>query len=165
MRLTPADTCEWGEFAVGDLFTVRASATYKEKLTELDDGGDTPILRHSAENFGVCGHTTRPPLERGGVIVCSPVNISAIHWVPCPFCVAAGSALNVLEPKDDISEDAARYFMCIFRRVVSDAGFGFGHTLTPPRAAKLKIKVPVTPDGSPDYKSWGGSWRRLIADM
>ncbi len=146
----------WGRFVVGDLFEIHPTRAYKLTNKDIFNEGDTPVVVNSAYNNGIGGMTSLEPTETGGVITFSDtVDANTIFYQDKNFVgYPHVQALYPIGPfKQYWSRDSLRFFAVSFRKIALTCGFDFGKKFRRDIAIALSLLLPITEDGSPDFKA------------
>lgn len=141
------DVSQWGEFKVGDLFEP-VLTDGDNKQGELPDG-DIPLISATADNNGVVGYyesnTTVFPANSITVDMFGHAFVQ-----PKEFQTVAHGRVNVLLT-GDLSFNAGCLVASVIERAASLHEFGFKTMLNQHKLKNLKIKLPITSDGKPDW--------------
>ena len=78
---------EWKNFQIGKMFKIYPTKDYKGmSSTDLNDGGNIPVIANSAVNNGINGFSTLDPTEEGGIITFSDTTEgNTFFYQPDPF--------------------------------------------------------------------------------
>lgn len=146
------DVNKWGIFRVGDLFDIHPTAAYKMTNKELmNDEGSNPIIVNSGFNNGVGGFTDQKCTEKAGVITFTDTAAKSSEsffyqdeeFVGYPHVQGMYSKyhkLNVYEGE----------FIVTALRCAAGK-FDFINKMTRDEVLEFNIKLPITPDGQPDW--------------
>lgn len=148
------DTTKWYSFRVGDLFDIRPTKSYKLTNATLLDNGSTPVVVNSAYNNGIGGFSSLPPTEKGGMVTFSDtVDANTIFYQENDFI--GYSHVQGLYPKgmfsDCWNENRLLFFVSVFRKAAFTKGFDYGNKFRRDIAVDLRIKLPVSDGGAPDW--------------
>ncbi len=149
------DTTYWKVFRVGDLFSIHPTRAYKLINVKLLDDGDTPVVVNSAYNNGIGGYSTQQATEKGNMVTFSDtVDANTIFYQDRDY--VGYPHVQGLYPVGEYASYWNRYclmfFLSIFRKSALAKGFDYGYKFRRDIAIDIKIKLPSTPDGSPDWK-------------
>lgn len=141
------DTSSWKWFRVGDVFNVKAGKYhYKHEYKE----GNTPYLSATAVNNGVGERINLSPEFEGEIVTTEKVKCTAFYQ-PVPFC--ASSDVNIIKRKDGVPMNQ---YVGIFLSTIIDFNESFrwtyGRQCRVNDTENIRIKLPVTPEGTPDWK-------------
>lgn len=141
------DTNTWKWFLLKDIFKVKAGKYhYKDEY----DAGNTPYLSATAVNNGVGERISLSPEFEGGVITTEKVKCTAFYQ-PKPFC--ATSDVNIIKRKDG---KPINQYIGLFISSIIDFNESFrwtyGRQCRVNDTEKIRIKLPVTPEGTPDWQ-------------
>lgn len=144
------DEKEWGEFFIGDLFTVsRPKARNKDDY----DFGDIPFVASGAVNNGVmkcCNAKPDESLDKGNCITVSPVDGSTFYQ-PMDFLGRGGAGSSILM----LCSDWLNLYLGQFvARAVQQtcSKYTYGHMGNKDSIKRERIMLPVTDEGKPDYE-------------
>lgn len=148
------DTTYWKEFRVGDLFEIHPTKAYKLINHQLFDEGIVPVVVNSAYNNGIGGYTTNKATEHGGMITFSDtVDANTIFYQDKDF--VGYPHVQGLYPIGSYATlwnaYRLRFFASIFRKTALAKSFDYGNKFRRDIAIELKIKLPATPVGDPDW--------------
>lgn len=149
------NTTYWKVFRVGDLFSIHPTRAYKLINVKLLDDGDTPVVVNSAYNNGIGGYSTQHATEKGNMITFSDtVDANTIFYQDRDY--VGYPHVQGLYPIGEYASYWNRYclmfFLSIFRKSALAKGFDYGYKFRRDIAIDIKIKLPSTSDGSPDWK-------------
>lgn len=146
------DTSGWKEFSVCELFGKSRLGKYHspESLVESETG--YPYICASNQNNGI---NQKMSLVSGDDVRPTPQNI--ISWgKQCPYftfheepCVTGQGMYYIVIPKY-IPRRAIRYVITVLQSAV-EGKFGYSDCFIGSSMDDLKIKLPATPDGAPDW--------------
>lgn len=158
------DITSWKEFDMNELFDI--NPTKYHKLTNKDlmhEDGINPVIVNSSYNNGVGGYTNCDITEEGNVITFSDTTTSdSIFYQPNDF--VGYSHVQVLKPikyKEEWTRESLLFFMSIFKKKSSLMNYDYVNKFTRADALKLKIKLPITTNGKPDFKYMENFIKRL----
>lgn len=141
------NTDKWGWFLINDIFDVKAG---KYHYPEEYESGETPYLSATAVNNGVGERISLSPEFEGGVITTEKVKCTAFYQ-PKPFC--ATSDVNIIKRKDG---EPINQYVGLFLASIIDFNESFrwtyGRQCRVNDTEKIRIKLPVTPKGTPDWQ-------------
>lgn len=144
------DEKKWGEFFIGNLFTVsRPKARNKDDY----DFGDIPFVASGAVNNGVmkcCNAKPDESLDKGNCITVSPVDGSAFYQ-PMVFLGRGGAGSSILMLRSDWLNLYLGQFVA---RAVQQtcSKYTYGHMGNKDSIQRERIMLPVSDDGKPDYE-------------
>ena len=161
--MTSLDERKWKDFCIGDLFTVkRPDARNKDNYTE----GNVPFVASGSVNNGVlkfCEPHGGETLDKAGCITVSPVDGSAFYQ-PYPFLGrgGAGSSILILY-RDDINLYTGQFIAKMIANTCSGK-YNYGHMGNKDSIEQVRIMLPVTNAGEPDYQFMEDYVRELMAE-
>ena len=141
------NTQDWKWFIIGELFDVQAGKYHYS--TEYEEG-KTPYLSATAVNNGVGGLISLSPEFSGGVLTTEKVGCNAFYQ-PKPFC--ATSDVNIIRRKD--GKEINQYVGLFLASIIDfneSYRWTYGRQCRVNDTQKIRIKLPVTPSGTPDWQ-------------
>lgn len=146
MRL---DDREWKPISISHyFFFIRGR---ENNMATLEDG-DTPLISARSVNNGLKGFVNTPKKIVGGN--CISLNNDGDGGAGLayyqPFDMALDTHVTALVPKIEMS----KYTMLFIAECLSKLHGFFGHglSISNPRAEKIRILLPVTDEGTPDFQ-------------
>ncbi len=141
------NTKDWKWFVIKDLFDVKAGKYhYKDEYEQ----GITPYLSATAENNGVGDRINLSPEFKGGVITTEKVQCTPFYQ-PVDFC--ATSDVNIIARKD--GKPMNQYVGLFISSIIEfneSFRWTYGRQCRVNDTEKIRIKLPVTPTGEPDWQ-------------
>lgn len=136
---------EWGEYKLGDLFTIKPTKAYKLRNADLFvENGQTPVVTNSSMNNGVTGYSNLAPTEKGNLITYSDTTTSeGIFYQPSAFI--GYSHIQGLYPKrynENWNEKTLSFVVAAIKRVAKGR-FSYGIKFNRAIAAQLNISLPT----------------------
>ena len=160
------DTSSWGEFRVGELFEIAPTKAHKLTNDFLFDGGDNPVVVNSSQNNGVGGFTSQELTEeRGAITFSDTTDAASIFYQDQPF--VGYPHVQAMRLHDDVERSglAMLYIAGVFKAVALLQGYDYANKFTRVSAAQLVLKLPVTPDGDPDWDAMEQTMREVTDRM
>lgn len=140
---------EWGEFYIGDLFSVS-----RPKARNKDDYiyGDVPFVASGAVNNGVmkcCKGKENEVLDVGNCLTVSPVDGSTFYQ-PMDFLGRGGAGSSILMLRSDsIQPDFGQFIARAVQQTCSK--YSYGHMGNKDSIKRERVMLPVDDKGNPDY--------------
>lgn len=140
---------EWGEFYIGDLFSVS-----RPKARNKDDYiyGDVPFVASGAVNNGVmkcCKGKENEVLDAGNCLTVSPVDGSTFYQ-PMDFLGRGGAGSSILMLRSDsIQPDFGQFIARAVQQTCSK--YSYGHMGNKDSIKRERVMLPVDDKGNPDY--------------
>ena len=140
---------EWGEFYIGDLFSVS-----RPKARNKDDYiyGDVPFVASGAVNNGVmkcCKGKENEVLDAGNCLTVSPVDGSTFYQ-PMNFLGRGGAGSSILMLRSDsIQPDFGQFIARAVQQTCSK--YSYGHMGNKDSIKRERVMLPVDDKGNPDY--------------
>lgn len=145
--MKPVNTTYWKVFRIDELFDVVKG----KRLTKADMiEGKTNYIGATAFNNGITAKISNSEYlhPAGSITVCYNGSIGQTFYQEEPFW--ATDDVNVLYPKFMISKYIALFICPIIYKV--SLNYAYVDKWTAEKMRSSKIKLPSTPDGSPDWK-------------
>lgn len=137
---------EWAEFRVGDLFNV-----FCGKVTTVDKSGSKfPIVSACTTNNAIIGYTDDDSKLLNGNCLTIGQQTAFCTYQGNKF--VATNNVDVLVPIDTILNKNTGLFLCTVINNEINGKFNYGRKLSASRAVEVKINLPITQDGTPDYQ-------------
>jgi len=145
------NTDEWKNFTLGDLFRVELTKG-DIKADEVDEG-KVPLISSGESNNGVVKYIT----ENGdGIAEIFPGNTITLdmfchaNYQGLAYYAVGHGRVNILFPKFELNKYIGIFICTLINR--EEYRFSYGRAVYSTVAEKMKIKLPVTPSGTPDWK-------------
>ena len=137
------DTSNWKEFRVGDYFTQERG---KEKAPKQNKDGDCPLIQETNSNNGFDRLVQPTVIFKGNAITISINYASNVFYQKDDFC----ASVNIAIIRNDNLNLYNGYFIA---SVLSSAHrkFDYQNKISKELIDDEIIKLPATPDGSPDW--------------
>ena len=163
MRL---DDREWKVFSLtgeDGLFPIHATSTGIDGI-KLKDGDDTvlPYITRTETNNGIAKFISAKNLEYGkdaGECITIGLDTQTAYWQPVDF--VTGQNIHVLR-SDKLNYYSYQFITVILRQQMKSKFNWGGNGATLGRLKKLKIMLPVTDEGTPDYQFMEDYIRELM---
>jgi hypothetical protein len=140
-------------FRVGDLFDIRPTKSYGlTNIRLFETKGNVPVVVNSSMNNGIGGYVDLEPLEKGNMVTYSDTTTSdGIFYQPNDFI--GYSHVQGLYPKGESkwSKNSYLYFITAFSTAVKGK-YNYGAKFNRTKAAEEIVYLPITSEGSIDYK-------------
>jgi hypothetical protein len=140
------DTTDWKYFTLKELFDIQKG----QRLTKANMlPGDIPYIGASAKSNGVTDRIGQGPIHEGGTISVSyDGSVAEAFYQPDDYW--ASDAVNVLYPKGFKLTPRTALFICTVIRL-EKYRFNYGRKWHLERMSESDIRLPVTPQGTPDW--------------
>lgn len=138
------DSNDWQRFRLGQLFDLKKG----KRLTKADMvKGDVPYIGAIDKNNGVAALVDRSIHPGGTITVPYDGSIGEAFYQPHPYWCS--DAVNVLYPKLPMSPPVALFVAALIRK--ERYRFNYGRKWHLERMESSEIRLPVRPDGTPDW--------------
>jgi hypothetical protein len=146
-KLHVYDDKNWKEFRLGELFDLQSGKGPLSK-DAIENKGDTPFVSSTAQNNGVTCYTCYEATHKGNVITINKNgSVGEAFYQKSDFC--ATSDVVVAVPKFTLNPHLAMFVICLIKK--EKYRFNYGRKWNLDRMNSSTIKLPTTPDGSPDW--------------
>lgn len=144
--MTQIDTSKWHDMPISRLFSV-VKGTRLTKLNMKD--GNIPFIGASAANNGITAYIANNTNIHPGNTITVAYNgsVGETFYQEKPFW--ASDDINVLYPKFNLTRNIAMFFIPIIKR--KGLNYAFIDKWNKDAMEKDNIKIPVTPNGEPDF--------------
>ena len=139
---------EWGEFRAGDLFELEKSKPVLSKM-DIQEEGLYPAFSSDTRNNGILGYTDVPDfkIKEGECRVIFGDHTRTMNITREDFSILDN--VKILNPyKKDISDECLLYIFTRWKKAVPDRGYARHWKW----AKEAEFKLPVLPDGTPDFE-------------
>lgn len=141
-----ADTREWGEFRVGELFDAERG---KVKNIQPLTPGATPIIAAGAYNQGIAGMYEIDSAYKNRITVsCNGAGCGSTFYHPYEFNVN-GDAITLIEKK--CMPDRAKQFVACILNATFTRKFSYEEKCSPQKALAEVMRLPIDKTGQPDW--------------
>lgn len=160
------DISNWEEFRIGDLFRIEPAKGKNQQ--QLDDGDDVPYIAASKENNGfnrmvsVKGHEDW--VSKGNCLQFIHIGDAAaghVNYIPDDFIGMSGKSSCAYN--DNINEYTGLFLAGIITHI-NEGKYSFKDSWTGAKVQNTIIKLPATPDGSPDWAYMERYMRDIMAE-
>jgi len=142
------DITEWKEFKVGELFNIVNPKVYHKHDVEACEGG-IPYVTRSKFNNGITNyvyHDDKFVINPKGVVSFGSENASFFYQTEEYI---SGRDMYYIDTRE-LSQETCMFLISCFSSIVNNYSYNFG--LFPKLLREEIIKLPVTSDGSPDWR-------------
>jgi len=142
---TDLDIQDWNFFELQTLFEIKKG----KRLTKANQSaGSTPYIGAIDKNNGVSSCISQKAIHTGGTISVSyNGSVAEAFYQPVPFW--ATDDVNVLYPKFNLTPAIALFIATLIRQ--EKYRFNYGRKWHMERMKESCIRLPVKPDGTPDW--------------
>ena len=145
------NTQEWKYNTIGDLF--RVELTKGDIKADEVDSGDIPLISSGDGNNGVVKYISK---EGDGKAEMFPDNTITLdmfchaNYQGLAYYAVGHGRVNILFPKFELNKYIGIFICTLINR--EEYRFSYGRAVYSTVAEKMKIKLPVTPAGTPDWQ-------------
>ena len=145
-KTPPLDIEKWGEFALSELFFVKSSI---DRNLFNSDVGATPYVASSLENNGITAYIDAEPSQKPNTLtIARNGSVGATFYQANAYC-SSPDDIRVLNPRFNMNKYVGLFIKTIIEQ--EKFKYGYGRKLGTKRIEKVKIKLPVTQQGLPDW--------------
>jgi len=138
---------KWKEFCISQFFEITSS---RDPLMGNLRDGKTPYISSTEFNNGVSCYVDIAPENKPNVLTLNSNGSVGKAFYQCsPFAASPGD-VKILVPKFSMKPNIGMFLKTVIER--EKYRFNFGRKMGAGRIDKLKIKLPATPDGQPDWQ-------------
>jgi len=145
-RLPHLKVADWEEFSISELFNVSVS---KDKNIFNSSKGNTPYIASSADNNGVTEYVDSESSQKADTLtIARNGSVGATFYQPNDYC-ASPDDVRILTPKFIMN-----VYIGLFLKTIIECEkfkYGYGRKLGTARIKSLRIKLPTTSQGLPDW--------------
>lgn len=144
-----SNPASWKEMPLSDLFLV---STSKDPNLQNSNIGTTPYISSSADNNGLTAYVdTEPSQSANTMTIARNGSVGSTFFQPVPYA-ASPDDVRILTPKKHVKLNV--YSALFIKTVIEQEKFkyAYGRKLGTKRIEKVIIKLPVSPDGTPDFE-------------
>ena len=141
------NTDEWKWFKYTDLFRISGSKTTPIDELEVYGKGEYPYVTTQAVNNGVESFYNYST-EKGGVLTVDSAVLGFCSYQEKDF--SASDHVEVLTPLFDMNRYIAIFLVTLINK--EQYRYSYGRKCSQIKLRNSKIKLPVTPEGTPDWK-------------
>jgi len=141
------NTNSWKWFRYEDLFMISGSKTTPVEELEAYGKGEFPYVTTQAVNNGIEGYYNYWT-EKGGVLTVDSAVLGFCAYQEKNF--SASDHVEVLTPKFKMNKYIALFFATIINR--EQYRYSYGRKCSQIKMKKALLKLPVTPEGTPDWQ-------------
>lgn len=156
------DVGSWCKFKLTDLFEITGSTTTPKNSLDLDISKEYPYVTTQATNNAVYGWSD-VFTENGGVLVVDSAVLGTCTYQEHNF--TASDHVEKLIPKFEITRNIALFLCTIINRSGEIIGYNYGKKRSQKALKKESIYLPVTKDGTPDWKYMDSYIEKLYTEI
>ncbi|TBM02975.1 hypothetical protein EYY87_16620 [Hafnia paralvei] len=145
--ITLTDVELWKPFKYSTLFELERGKGPRKK--DLDGNGIVPFITSTDSNNGLTDYTSMEPCHNGNVITVNRNgSVGEAYYQPIPFC--STEDVHVFTPKFNMDSYIAMFLITLIRK--EKFRFGYGRKWGLERMKNSVIRLPITPNGDPDWE-------------
>ncbi|WP_341201084.1 restriction endonuclease subunit S [Planomicrobium okeanokoites] len=145
----PLNKENWQEFKYQDLFEMATGGALLINKAKKNPG-NFPLVSATRLNNAIATHTAFPPHYPGNtlIIIKNGVNVGQAFYQEQPFSITTDVA--VLLPKFELNPFIAMFLISVINK--ESYRYSYGRKWGKGSFFQSKIKLPATPEGSPDWE-------------
>jgi hypothetical protein len=141
------NTEDWKYFYISGLFNIYSS---KEENSVNRLEGTIPLISSTRFSNGVSKYVNdEPTISKNTITVARNGSVGSTFYQPVPYC-ASPDDIRIFEPKFELNKYIALFLITIIE--TEKFRYEYGRKFGTKRMNATKIKLPATPDGSPDWQ-------------
>ncbi|MCL2842846.1 MAG: restriction endonuclease subunit S [Oscillospiraceae bacterium] len=145
-RSPSLETDKWEEFSLNELFFITTSA---DRNLLNSDTGTTPYVASSSEHNGITAYIDATPSQQPNTLtIARNGSVGATFYQAKAYC-ASPDDVRILTPRFHMDQYVGLFLKTIIRQ--EKFKYGYGRKLGSKRIEKIKVRLPVTPQGVPDW--------------
>ncbi len=151
----------WKEFALNEVFSIKATRSGIDRNKLVAGNGDTPYITRSDANNGWDSFICEQPKynkDKGNVLSIG-LDTQTVFYQPCSFYT--GQNIQVFS-NPHLNRYVAAFIIPLLKIQLQKFNWG-GNGATLGRLKRSKLLLPTTPDGTPDYAYMENYMRSLEA--
>ena len=144
-----SNPAHWGEIQLSSIFLV---STSKDPNLQNSNKGTTPYISSSAENNGLTAYVDTPASQAANTMtIARNGSVGSTFYQPIPYA-ASPDDVRILTPREGIQLNL--YSALFLKTVIEQEKFkyAYGRKLGTKRIEKLIIRLPLRPNGFPDFE-------------
>jgi hypothetical protein len=154
------DNTNWKEFKIEDLFSIKRGDIASQNSLIEDKQGIAFIAQNNGNN-GFVKYVLEQDYKKFGKAIIIGRQTGVSYYMDEEFVTTDG--VLVLNPIDfDINKERGLFITSIIKKHLSL--FGYSNTVSAEKLRGITVKLPSTPDGTPDYEFMADHVRRIQAD-
>lgn len=136
---------EWGEFKIGDLFTINPTKYYRLQNEEIiSENGTVPLISNSSTNNGAMGFSNLEANNKGNTITCSDTTLGADTMFYQKMDFIGYSHIQHLVPKiEPFNKAIASIIISACRVSTSNSNYDYGNKFNRNAMNNTKIQLPT----------------------
>ena len=145
------NTDEWKYYTIGDLF--RVELTKGDIKADEVDSGEIPLISSGEGNNGVVKYISKDGDGKAEMFPDNTITLDMFchaNYQGLPYYAVGHGRVNILFPKFELNKYIGIFICTLINREVYR--FSYGRAVYSTVAEKMKIKLPVTPSGTPDWQ-------------
>ena len=141
------ETQKWKWFSLSELFDI---VTSKDSNFISSEQGDVPYVSSSQLNNGVSGFVNEEPSHSANTLtIARNGSVASTFYQPVEYC-ASPDDVRILCPKFKMNQYSGLFLAVIIEK--EKYRYDYGRKFGTKRMKETLIKLPVKPDGSPDWQ-------------
>ena len=145
------NTQDWKYYTIEDLF--RVELTKGDIKADEVDSGNIPLISSGEGNNGVVKYISKDGDGKAEMFPDNTITLDMFchaNYQGIPYYAVGHGRVNILFPKFDLNKYIGIFICTLINREVYR--FSYGRAVYSTVAEKMKIKLPATPSGEPDWQ-------------
>ena len=145
------NTQDWKYYTIEDLF--RVELTKGDIKADEVDSGNIPLISSGEGNNGVVKYISKDGDGKAEMFPDNTITLDMFchaNYQGLPYYAVGHGRVNILFPKFDLNKYIGIFICTLINREVYR--FSYGRAVYSTVAEKMKIKLPTTPSGTPDWQ-------------
>ena len=145
------NTQDWKYYTIEDLF--RVELTKGDIKADEVDSGNIPLISSGEGNNGVVKYISKDGDGKAEMFPDNTITLDMFchaNYQGIPYYAVGHGRVNILFPKFDLNKYIGIFICTLINREVYR--FSYGRAVYSTVAEKMKIKLPTTPSGTPDWQ-------------
>ena len=145
------DTSKWKWFSISDLFEVLL--TKGDIMADRVDDGEIPLISSGEANNGVIKYITSEGDGKAEMFPSNTITLDMFchaNYQDKEYFAVGHGRVNILMPKFELNKYIGLFICTLINR--EEFRFSYGRAVYSSVAEKMLIKLPITPEGTPDWQ-------------
>lgn len=145
------NTKDWKYYTIGDLF--RVELTKGDIKADEVDSGNIPLISSGEGNNGVVKYISKDGDGKAEMFPGNTITLDMFchaNYQGIPYYAVGHGRVNILFPMFDLNKYIGIFICTLINREVYR--FSYGRAVYSTVAEKMRIKLPTTPSGEPDWQ-------------
>jgi hypothetical protein len=142
----PLEVQKWGMFSLSALFIISSSA---DKNLLNSENGATPYIASSSDNNGITAYINAEPSQKPNTLtIARNGSVGSTFYQAKAYC-SSPDDIRILTPRFEMTKNIGLFLKTVIEQ--EKFKYGYGRKLGTKRIMNVKIKLPTTPQHTPDW--------------